>query len=89
MKPVIFALAFSAFATSMQTLAEPEVVYTPNTKFQTVTSRLLAQQSSGQNASSQEQHLSGKVSTEVYNRYVKSFSHPIPERFGSDSFKAE
>jgi hypothetical protein len=89
MKPVILALALSAIATSMQTLAEPEIVYTPNAKLQTVTSRLLEQQSSGQNASTQEQHLSGKVSTEVYERYVKSFSHPIPERFSKDSFKTE
>jgi hypothetical protein len=88
MKPIILALALSA-ATAIPSFAEPEIVYTPNAKFETVTSRLLAQQSSGQNASAQEQHLSGKVSTEVYERYIKSFSHPIPERFSKDSFKTE
>ena len=69
--------------------AEPEVIYTQNRAPQTATHRLLELQRSGQNASTEEQYLSGKVSTEVYNRYVKSFSHAIPERFSNDSFNEE
>lgn len=75
---------FSAVA-----FAEPEVIYTQNPAPQTATHRLLELQRSGQNASTEEQYLSGKVSTEVYNRYLKSFSHAIPERYSNDSFNEE
>ena len=89
MKTSVLSLALALTAISIPTLAEPEVEYTPNSTFQTSTHRLLEQQRSGQNASTEEQHLSGKVSTEVYKRYVNSFSHPIPDRFSSDSFTEE
>ncbi|MBQ0794702.1 DUF3613 domain-containing protein [Zhongshania sp.] len=74
---------------SAAVFAEPEVIYTQNPAPQTATHRLLELQRSGQNASTEEQYLSGKVSNEVYNRYVKSFSHAIPERFSNDSFNEE
>ncbi|WP_373084141.1 DUF3613 domain-containing protein [Zhongshania sp.] len=53
---------------------------------QTATARLMAMQSSGEQASSTEQHLSGKVRSEVYQRYVKSFAQPIPNKFIDESF---
>lgn len=53
---------------------------------QTATARLLAIQSSGELASNTEQHLSGKVRTEVYQRYVKSFAQPIPKKFIDETF---
>lgn len=55
----------------------------------TPTGRLLAAQASGELASTEDQYLSGKVRKEVYQRYVKSFSHSIPARFTKDSFKSE
>lgn len=89
MKKLTLAFVFGASALSMSALAEPEVIYTPNSAPKTTTQKLLDQQRSGQYASEHEQHLSGKVSTEVYNRYVKSFSHAIPENFSEDSFTVE
>ena len=89
MKKLTLAFVFSTSALSMSAFAEPEIIYTPNSTPKTTTQKLLDQQRSGQYASEHEQHLSGKVSTEVYNRYVKSFSHTIPERFSKDTFKAE
>ena len=49
---------------SATVFAEPEVIYTQNPAPQTATHRLLELQRSGQNASTEEQYLSGKVSTE-------------------------
>lgn len=74
---------------SATAFAEPDIVYTQNPAPQTATHRLLELQRSGQNASTEEQYLSGKVSTEVYKRYVQSFTHAIPERFSEDTFKEE
>ena len=89
MKKSALSLALFIAAISTPTFAEPEVEYSPNTGMETSTHRLLEQQRSGQNASTEEQYLSGKVSTEIYKRYVNSFSHAIPERFSSDSFTEE
>jgi len=89
MKKLTIAFAFSVSALSISAFAEPEIIYTPNSTPKTTTQKLLDQQRSGQYASEHEQHLSGKVSTEVYKRYVKSFSHAIPDRFSEDSFTVE
>ncbi|GAA4088312.1 DUF3613 domain-containing protein [Zhongshania borealis] len=89
MKTSTLCLALLVAAISMPTFAEQDIEYTPNTAQQTTTHRLLEQQRSGQNASTQEQYLSGPARTEIYKRYVKSFTHPIPERFSSDSFTEE
>lgn len=53
----------------------------------TATERLLTAQRSGELQTQDEQYLSGKVRTEIYQRYVKSFSQPIPDSFAKDSFK--
>ena len=89
MKKITAAFFFGASVLAAPTLAEPEVVYTQNPTPQTATHRLLEMQRSGQNASTEEQYLSGKVNTEVYKRYVHSFSHPIPDRFSKDTFTEE
>ncbi|MEX1666130.1 DUF3613 domain-containing protein [Zhongshania arctica] len=89
MKILPAMLLLSASVLSATAFAEPEVIYTPNTTPQTATHRLLDVQRSGQNASTEEQYLSGKVNTQIYERYVKSFSRPIPERFSSDTFTEE
>lgn len=89
MKKLTAACFVITSITSAGVFAEPEVIYTENPAPQTATHRLLELQRSGQNASTEEQYLSGKVSTEVYKRYVQSFTHAIPERFSTDSFKEE
>ena len=89
MKSLTATLFLSASVLSTTAVAEPEVIYTQNTTTQTATHRLLEVQRSGQNASTEEQYLSGKVNTLIYERYVKSFSRPIPERFSSDTFTEE
>ncbi len=47
----------------------------------------LATQTDGTYAVSDERPMPGEVATLVYQRYLKSFTHPIPERYESDSFK--
>tara|TARA_R110001592_G_scaffold6774_13_gene36863 strand:+ start:3174 stop:3443 length:270 start_codon:yes stop_codon:yes gene_type:complete len=89
MKILPATLLLSASVLSATAFAEPEVIYTQNNTPQTATHRLLESQRSGQNASTEEQYLSGKVNTQIYERYVKSFSRPIPERFSSDTFTEE
>jgi hypothetical protein len=51
--------------------------------------RLLALQRSGAIASNEEQHLPGKVRSEIYTRYVKSFTQPIPAKFIDEAFPSE
>ncbi len=45
------------------------------------TQQWLASQREGKQASATPQPLSGRVQEEVFERYRKSFSQPIPERF--------
>jgi len=47
----------------------------------------LATQTDGTYAVTDERPMPGEVATLVYQRYLKSFTHPIPERYESDSFK--
>lgn len=70
-------------------LSIPAVAAPPahNSEPQTATARLMAAQRSGELESSNEQYLSGKARSEIYQRYVKSFSHPIPDTFIDKSFK--
>lgn len=48
----------------------------------------LARQREGQQASARAQPLSGAVQEQVYERYLKSFSHPIPEDFKRQPIRA-
>lgn len=45
-------------------------------------------QVSGAAATRDERPLPGEVATKIYERYVQSFTHPIPERFSRDSFSS-
>lgn len=45
-------------------------------------------QVSGAAAVTDERPLPGEVATKVYERYVQSFAHPIPEKFDRDSFQS-
>lgn len=47
----------------------------------------LATQVSGANAVTDERPMPGEVATLVYQRYLASFTHPIPERYEADTFK--
>lgn len=46
----------------------------------------LATQTSGVSAVTEERPMPGEAATLVYQRYLTSFTHPIPERYESDSF---
>ena len=48
------------------------------------TRRWLELQSSGAAASKNPQTVSGPVADAIYQRYVESFRHPIPESYKSD-----
>jgi hypothetical protein len=48
------------------------------------TRRWLELQSSGAAASTTRQTVSGPVADAIYQRYVESFTHPIPEFYKSD-----
>lgn len=56
---------------------------------QSATAKLMAAQRSGELASTNDQYLSGKARAEIYQRYIKSFGHAIPETFIDDTFKSE
>lgn len=47
------------------------------------TRNLLQRQAQGDSASAQQYALSGVVAQKVYERYVNSFKHPIPEHSSS------
>lgn len=49
-----------------------------------VTRQWLERQRQGQQAAAKPQTLSGPVQEQIYERYQKSFTHPIPERFESE-----
>lgn len=50
---------------------------------------LLALQRHGQAASPHRQHVSGEVQTRIYQRYLESFTHAIPERYIDTDFSGE
>ncbi|GAC1628233.1 MAG: hypothetical protein NVS9B10_17960 [Nevskia sp.] len=43
-------------------------------------------QISGAAAVKDERPLPGEVATKIYERYLQSFTHPIPEKFSQSSF---
>ena len=54
-----------------------------------VSRQWLALQRNGTQASKTPQYLSGQVQEQVYERYRKSFTHPIPERLSSGAIREE
>jgi hypothetical protein len=46
----------------------------------------LATQTSGVSGVTDERPMPGEAATLVYQRYLTSFTHPIPERYEADSF---
>lgn len=55
----------------------------PAVQVGSATQRLLALQASGQAASPTPRPIPGDVAGRSYDRYLKSFEFPIPERFGT------
>jgi len=69
--------------------AEPVAVSAPvaGQGFGSQTRFWLETQASGAYAVTDDRPMPGEVATLVYQRYLNSFTHPIPERYESDSFK--
>tara|TARA_Y100001001_G_scaffold149418_1_gene159212 strand:+ start:508 stop:882 length:375 start_codon:yes stop_codon:yes gene_type:complete len=77
-----------ATQTSSQAVSSSQVVRLPATRdpFGERTRTLLAAQRDGRLASPSPQALSGKVQSQIYQRYVDSFGQPIPERYIETGF---
>jgi hypothetical protein len=67
---------------------EPEEFDPPPLRMGDATQGLLAWQRSGEIASSAPRPISGSVASRSYDRYLKSFEHPIPEQLGSTVTKS-
>lgn len=46
-------------------------------------------QTSGTNSVTDARPMPGEVATMVYQRYLNSFTHPIPERYEADTFSTQ
>lgn len=69
---------------AMNAPAEPmEPEWAPALKIGEATSGLLALQASGAAASRTQRPITGELAGRSYQRYLKSFDYPIPEKFGA------
>ena len=88
MKRILTAL--SAITLSSLCAAGPDSVRDPsellNSQRSSPTAQLLELQRSGRLASRQEQRLPGPAQSKIYERYINSFGHPIPETYISEEF---
>jgi hypothetical protein len=82
----VTAVAQAADATA-NTSAAVTATPAPGQGFGSQTRLWLGTQTSGVSAVSDERPMPGEVATLVYQRYLNSFTHPIPERYETDSFK--
>lgn len=71
---------FASATASAQTPAATEESALP---VGTATQRLLALQRGGTLASATPRPIPGEVAHRSYERYLNSFNHPIPDRYGS------
>ncbi len=62
---------------------EGEETYSPPLQVGDATSNLFAWQRSGEVASKTPRPIAGSVANRSYERYLKSFEHPIPEHMNS------
>ncbi len=88
MKRILTAL--SALTLCSLCLATPEAVRDPSALLKSQrsspTAQLLELQRSGKLASRQEQQLPGAAQSKIYERYINSFGHSIPETYISEEF---
>ncbi|SDI23800.1 DUF3613 domain-containing protein [Variovorax sp. OV700] len=69
-------------------IAEPEEFDPPTLRVGDATQSLFAWQRSGEIASPTPRPIAGSVASRSYERYIKSFDYPIPERLGSTVTKS-
>ena len=69
-------------------MAEAEERDLPPLRLGDATQSLLAWQRSGEIASPTPRPIAGSVASRSYERYIKSFEHPIPEHLGSTVTKS-
>ncbi|WP_265944071.1 DUF3613 domain-containing protein [Dechloromonas sp. A34] len=63
---------------------EPTEAPPPQAESGKATRQWLERQRQGQHASGKPSPLSGAVQEQIYERYQKSFSHPIPEHLANE-----
>ncbi|HEU0197174.1 MAG TPA: DUF3613 domain-containing protein [Nevskiaceae bacterium] len=89
------AAAAQSFATHQSpaqaaaSFAPPPPLPTPNAPADAsgrLTQSWINLQESGSEAANDPQTLPGPIASEIYDRYLKSFTHPIPEHFTRQSF---
>ena len=75
-------------AVGVAALSQAAAAAEPQRDIQTgaATRQWLALQKSGTAAPAEPRPQSGEVADQVYQRYLKSFGHPIPENFSRDRF---
>ncbi|MNL31203.1 hypothetical protein D3C87_1529790 [compost metagenome] len=72
-----------------QAVVEEEETFDPPLQVGDSTLNLFAWQRSGEVASRTPRPIAGSVASRSYERYLKSFEHPIPERLGSSVTSAK
>lgn len=81
---IFLCLSSAAIADKDEEAANAELLL--QTQQTTATANLLQLQRSGKFASRNEQRLPGRAQTKVYERYINSFGHPIPETYINEEF---
>lgn len=81
-------LPFAALAQN-DTAAAPAAAPTQGQGFGSQTRYWLATQTSGASSVTDPRPMPGEVASMVYERYLKSFTHPIPERYEADTFSTK
>jgi hypothetical protein len=76
-------------AEAKEAQAEVEEFDPPPLRMGDATQSLLSRQRSGEIASRTPRPIAGSVASRSYERYIKSFEHPIPEHLGSTVAKSK
>lgn len=79
----------TAAAPADNTTAAPAAAPAPGQGFGSQTRYWLATQASGASSVPDPRPMPGEVASLVYQRYLNSFTHPIPERYEADTFSTK